>query len=44
MKGKKRKRLTYRQRLAIDRKKEMAGRKWYQLAKELRNLLAKPNS
>ena len=41
----KRKRLSYRQRKpAIDRKKEIANRKWYQLAKELRNLLLKPNS
>lgn len=36
--------LTYRQRLAIARKKDIASRKWYQLAKELRNLLLKPNS
>lgn len=41
---KKKKRLNYRQRLAIERKKEIATRKWYQLALELRNLLLKPNS
>lgn len=43
MKGKKK--LNYRQRKpAIERKKEIAIRKWYQLAVELRQLLTKPNS
>lgn len=36
--------LTYRQRLAIARKKEIASRKWYQLALELRHLIEKRNS
>ena len=41
---KQKRKLNYRQRLAIARKNEIASRKWYQLAKELRTLLLKPNS
>lgn len=39
-----RQRLNYRQRLAIARKKEIASRKWYQLAREMRHLIEKRNS
>lgn len=38
------KKLTYRQRLAIARKKEITSRKFYQLALEMRQLILKPNS
>ena len=38
------KRKSYRYRLATQRKKEIASRKWYQLAREMRQLILKPNS